>query len=417
MVAAVAATMASVSMADISIKGDAHVRYANIDADSNSPFSGRDGDNSTGQRVRLHVTGKSGDTTLKLGLRNDGGTRVSGGPRQSEGATTGSGRGIGSGDATFATDYLFLTTKIGALNIKAGDWWDSTGLGVARKGRPAADRVEFSTKVSGWKVGVESGADSGSTVLTASGKVSGFTTKIEHDTNATAAGNTAYTPATAAAAGTAANTAATAAATAAGATAAQAAAAGAAAGAIATAVAPAAGKYTDISIKGKVGAVGIAAEYFSGDRDDNKDADAKLVHVWTKANNITWHAAYATTDAGKVGLTGGNSKFSPLGVSILGTAPGVNGKIALGNFGNFEDTVYGIRADAKIKGMGVQAAIGKLKLNDGIAFVAGDPNSVADGTFVDLIVTRSLGKGSDIKFSAGRFEKATSFGTKLSVKF
>ena len=399
MVAAVAATMASVSMADISIKGDAHVRYANIDADSNSPFAVRDGDNSTGQRVRLHVTGKSGDTTLKLGLRNDGGTRVSGGPRQFEGATTGSGRGIGSGDATFATDYLFLTTKIGALNIKAGDWWDSTGLGVARKGRPAADRVEFSTKVGGWKVGVESGADSSSTVLTASGKVSGFTTKIEHDTNANAAANTAFTPAEAAALTAAATTPALTAA---------------AAAATASTIT---GKYTDISIKGKVGAVGIAAEYFSGDRNDNIDADAKVVHVWTKANNITWHAAYATTDVGKVGLTGGNSKFSPLGVSILGTAPGVNGKIALGNFGNYEDTVYGIRADAKIKGMGVQATIGKLKLNDGVALTAGDPNSVADGSFLDLIVTRSLGKGSDIKFSAGRFEKATSFGTKLSVKF
>ncbi|KAA0442594.1 MAG: hypothetical protein FXV80_05020 [Candidatus Thioglobus sp.] len=151
-IAAIAATMASVSMADISIKGDATFEYANKKAKGTTS-----GDNTTRQRVRLHVTGKSGDTTVKLGLRNDGKTRVSGGTSSSENATgTGSNAGIvkavtvnatSNNSAQLNVDYLYLTTKIGALNIKAGDWWDTTGLGVARKGKADADRVEFSTKV------------------------------------------------------------------------------------------------------------------------------------------------------------------------------------------------------------------------------------------------------------------------------
>ncbi|SMN10868.1 hypothetical protein SPBRAN_1043 [uncultured Candidatus Thioglobus sp.] len=364
--AAVAATMASVSsvsMADISIKGDAHLEYANIE-DGINAAGARVADtsaNTSRQRVRLHITGKSGDTTVKLGLRNDGATRVSGGERgNAEAAAEGSGRGA-SVSAALNVDYLFLTTKIGALNIKAGDWWDSTGLGVARKGRPATDRVEFSTKVGGWKVALETGADSSSTVLSASGKVNGFAIKLEHDTNANASGIGASD----------------------------------------------AGSYTDVSVKGKVGAVGIAAEYFAGNLDDNADADASVVHLWTKASGVTWHVAYAQTDAGKTTLAGGNSKFSPLGVSILATAPGANGAGAIGNFGNADDTVAGVRADFKLAGMGVQVAAGNLSL----------ANDAIDDSFYDIIVKRSLGKGSSIQFSRGSFNDVDSTAAKVSVKF
>ncbi len=83
-IAAIAATIASVSMADISIKGDATFEYANKSVKVGSVFADQDGNNSSRQRVRLHVTGKSGDTTVKLGLRNDGGTRVSNGERVSD---------------------------------------------------------------------------------------------------------------------------------------------------------------------------------------------------------------------------------------------------------------------------------------------------------------------------------------------
>ncbi|SMM98753.1 hypothetical protein SPONN_2792 [uncultured Candidatus Thioglobus sp.] len=431
LVAAVAATMASVSsvsMADISIKGDATFEYANIDNDVGSST------NATRQRVRLHVTGKSGDTTVKLGVRNDGRTRVAGGDQNSEGArSSGSGAGNhGSNTSQLNVDYLYLTTKIGVLNIKAGDWWDTTGLGVARKGKADADRVEFSTKAAGWKLGIETGADSSSTVLSASGKVAGFTVKVEHNTAVSVdgadtvfvAGNpgsteTAAVTATCRTAGDAGDaltnnakcllpnsvivTQAVAAVDAVAATADRTVAAG-----LSGLDATHNGKYTDISIKGKVGAVGVAAEYFNGTNDTTgADADASVLHLWTKASGITWHVAYAQTDAGVAGITGSGNKFSPLGVSILANAPGVNGAGAIGNFGNTKDDVYGVRADMKLAGMGVQVAVGNLSLN----------NDAVDDGFYDIIVKRPLGKGSSIQFSRGSFNDVDSTAAKISVKF
>ena len=356
LIATVAATMSVVATADVSIKGDAHLRYAHSD-----------NIDSTGQLVRLHVTGKSGDTKVKLGLRNDGGTRVSAGSFNTEGASEGSDIGVvdDGNRSGLNVDYLYLTTKVGGLNIKVGDWWDTTGLGVAREGKSDADRIEFSAKLSGWKLGLETGADSSSTVLSANGKVGDFVVKIEHDTAADGGWAGSGTP-------------------------------------NATV-----GDYTDVSINGESGDLGIGAEYFGGNLDNGTDADAYVVHVWTKASDITWHFAVAETDAGVATLNGGNNKFSPLDISILGSSTDVNGNIAISDFGKTEDKVWGVRADAKVAGMGLQVATGKLELN----------NAAVDDSFWDVILTRSLGKASNIKFSIGDYNDVTSSGVKVSVKF
>jgi len=389
LIAAVAATMTSVAIADISIKGDATLEYANIDNGNTNTSS-----NAMRQRVRLHTTGKSGDTTVKLGLRNDGATRVSNGARSSEGArASGSNAGLSAGSSQFNVDYLYLTTKVGALNIKAGDWWDTTGLGVARKGKADADRIEFSTNVEGWKLAVETGADSSSTVLTANGKIAGFATTFEHNTGVAVDGVFAVSNALGSTAATATNR-------------------------VSGFDAVNHGDYTDVSIKGMVGSVGVAAEYFAGTNDTrgsivglNDDADAAVVHVWTKASDIVWHAVYATTDEGVAGITGNGNKWSPLGVSILANAPGVNGAGAIGNFGDSEDEVFGVRADMKLAGLDVQVAVGNLELNKNNA--ATD----LDDSFYDIIVKRPLGKGSDMQFSYGSWNDVDSAAAKISVKF
>ncbi len=414
LIAAVAATMSvavTTAVADISIKGDAWYQYANIDADSNNGlFRGlTDGNvpsssnNISQQRVRLHVTGKAGDTTIKLGLRNDGRTRVSGGNRASEDSfdagAAGSDTGI-SGDnksAQFNTDYLYLTTKIGALDIKAGDWWDTTGLGVARKGKADADRIEFSTKVQGWKLAFETGSDSSSSVFSAKGKVGDFAVDFEYN-SAVSLDGTPRIANSFSIDGT---------------------------GNFVVADGPsglgavAEGDYFDVAIKGKVGSVGVAAEYFAGNndtRDDanvTDDADAAVVHLWTKLADVTWHVAWAQSEEGVAGITGSGNKFALFGASLLGTAPGGNGATAIGNFGNAgsKDTAYGVRADIKVAGMGVQGVVGNLEVD--IDDFADDP----DGTFWDVIVTRPLGKGSDIRFSIGEYEDVTTAGAKISVKF
>lgn len=400
-IAAVAATMSAASFADISIKGDSEFQYARINNDSAIKLGGTtagQSTNATRQRVRLHLTGKSGDTTVKLGLRNDGRTRVSGGLLSSDrarpsGSDAGN-DGVNKKSSQFNVDYLYLTTKLGGLSIKAGDWWDTTGLGVARKGKADADRVEFSAKLVGWKLGFETGADTSSSVLSAIGKVGGFSVKVEHNTSVALNGEARAITSTATSSPTL-------------------------VGGVSGLAAVDEGDYFDVSVKGKIGSVGVAAEYFAGNNDTLKatgvdDANAYVVHLWTKLADITWHIAYAQSQEGVAGITGNGNKFSPLGVSILATAPGVNSAGAIGNFGGGDavDTVYGVRSDLKVAGMGVQVAAGNLE-SDGTSTGGG----MVDDTFWDIIVKRPLGKGSNIQFSIGDWNDVTSTAAKISVKF
>lgn len=413
-IAAVAATMSAASFADISIKGDAEFQYARINNDSAIAVGGKpnaksatnsgQSTNATRQRVRLHVTGKSGDTTVKLGLRNDGRTRVSGGAAYSDRARIStSDAGNPSTGSQFNVDYLYLTTKLGGLSIKAGDWWDTTGLGVARKGKADADRVEFSAKLVGWKLGFETGASSSSSVLSAIGKVGGFSVKVEHNTSVAIddylKGTRGVTIGTTTPTASVINK-------------------------ISGLGAVDEGDYFDVSVKGKIGSVGVAAEYFVGNNDTLKalgvdDANAYVVHLWTKLADITWHIAYAQSQEGVAGITGSGNKFSPLGVSILAAAPGVNGAGAIGNFGGGDavDTVYGVRADLKVAGMGVQVAAGNLESDKTSTGGFGGDLKVIDDTFWDIIVKRPLGKGSNIQFSIGDYYDITSTAAKISVKF
>ncbi len=176
--AAIAATMAMPAFASISIKGDAHYRYANKEA-----VNGTSGNHSE-QRVRLHFTGKAGGTTIKLGLRNDGGTRVSGGIQgdgpyvKSPDSQSGSGRA--ERGAKLATDYQFITTKIGAINIKVGDWWDTTGFGLVRLAHPVIDTAEFSTKFSGVNFAVRTTSANSDRWYTLKTKIGGFSVGVQH---------------------------------------------------------------------------------------------------------------------------------------------------------------------------------------------------------------------------------------------
>ncbi len=369
--------------ADISIKGDAQFRYASRED------IGGDSNNQTDQRVRLHFTGKAGDSTVKLGFRSDGGTRISDGLRGTNGGEGRSGSGRGdSGDTTaqLNTDYFFITTKIGPVHIKVGDWWDTTGFGLIRKGAANAKAIELSTKYNGWRFGIETKADSALLRYAVGGKINGWKIDFEHlSTNANEAdnrNNTTRDP-------------------------------------NADHTLP---EYTDIAIKGKIANIGVALEYATSDARGNgatSDGDAYLAHIWKTISGITWHFAYANWDRGIVGFygngrTGDNVKFSPLGVSILGTAPGAgNGILALGNVNANRNTeivddqeVWGIRADFKVAGMGVQATAGELDLGNGL-----------DDSFKDIIITHPLGKGSNVKLSYGDFEDGESLGVKFSVKF
>jgi hypothetical protein len=97
MVAAVVATMASASMADISIKGDAYIQYV----DRGIGGSGSDTENH--KRVNLNVIGKSGATTVVASFRTDDNTMARSGASN--------------------LHQFYITTKVGPVNVKAGDFW------------------------------------------------------------------------------------------------------------------------------------------------------------------------------------------------------------------------------------------------------------------------------------------------------
>ncbi|HIJ26731.1 MAG TPA: hypothetical protein HPP79_13810 [Gammaproteobacteria bacterium] len=119
------------------------------------------------------------------------------------------------------------------------------------------------------------------------------------------------------------------------------------------------------------------------------------------------HGAYAEWVNDSAGQDAGDSnKFSPLGVSILGSATGVNGNLALGNVRSDaqDEEVWGVRADFNVAGNAIQVVAGEL-----------DAAGIDDG-FTDIIVTRDL-SGAKLSLSAGQWNSNSSMGAKLAVKF
>ena len=344
LIAAVAATLGTSAMADISITGDALMRYANTENGTAADT------NSLDQRIRLKTVGTSGDTKVVMGLRTDNDDD------QTSRATGGTSATTGSATTGLEVDYRFLTTKVGPVNVKVGDWWETTGLGLVRKGQKANSNTtgsayNLSTTVANVDLSVQGTTGAGSTTVGAATEIAGWKIGVEHD-------NTNLTG------------------------------------------------YTDVTVQGTIGPVSIAAEKYDSDAEDNK-ADAGLVHVFGKVGGVTLHAAYAEWENDANGRRDNNSKFSPLGVSVLGSANGVNGNLALGNVNATDaqdEDVSGVRADFNVAGNAIQVAAGNLN-------AAG----IDDG-FADIIVTRDL-SGAKLSLSAGQWNSNTSMGAKIAVKF
>ena len=336
LIAAVAATLGTSAMADISITGDALMRYANTENGAAADT------NSLDQRVRLKMVGTSGDTKVVMGLRTD----------NDSDSTSRAAGGLTPSSTGLEVDYRFLTTKVGGVTVKAGEWWETTGLGVARKGNSSgANQVLISGTVANVDLSAQGTVGSGSTTIGAGTEIAGWKIGLEH---LTASGS----------------------------------------------------GYTDATVQGKIGPVNIAAEKFDSDAANGK-ADAGLVHVFGKVGSVTVHGAYAEWVNDSAGQDAGDAnKFSPLGVSILGSATGVNGNLALGNVRSDaqDEEVWGVRADFNVAGNAIQVVAGEL-----------DAAGIDDG-FADIIVTRDL-SGAKLSLSAGQWNSNTSMGAKIAVKF
>ena len=338
LIAAVAATLGTSAMADISITGDALMRYASTE-DANGSAAD---ENQLDERIRLKMVGTSGDTKVVMGLRTDNDETVAGTART--GGANADMNGI-------ETDYRFISTKVGGATVKVGEWWESTGLGLVRKGQSSGtNAVRVSGTVADVDLGLQGTVDGPEAVIDASTTIAGVKLGLEHDTT----DNTGY---------------------------------------------------IDATIEGKMADINYAAEIYQSDATAS-DADAHLVHLFTKIGGATVHLAAAKWEADSGNARANNVKFSPLGVSILGTATGINGELAVGNVnaGTTEDKVTGARVDFNMAGNSIQLAAGNLEVG------------TVDKSFTDIIVTRDLA-GAKLALSAGEWNSRKSMGAKISVKF
>ena len=124
LIAAVAATMTSAAMADISISGDAKFEYQNVEATGVTTNT-----NQTNTEVNLKLRGKSGDTTVVVDVASNG-------------------------DEGLAVEDQYITTKVGDVSVKAGNYASGTSgiLGEIDNGGRSHGKVTLSTTLGGANV-------------------------------------------------------------------------------------------------------------------------------------------------------------------------------------------------------------------------------------------------------------------------
>ena len=140
LIAAVAATMTSAAMADISISGDAKFEYQNVEATGVAINV-----NQTNTEVNLKLRGKSGDTTVVMDIAANGGAAAA-----------------AAGQGGTVVEDMYLTTKVGDVSVKAGNYATGTSsiLGEIDNGSRSNNKVTLSTTLGGAKVYVGNGGSS-----------------------------------------------------------------------------------------------------------------------------------------------------------------------------------------------------------------------------------------------------------------
>jgi len=147
--AAVAATMSSVALADISITGAAKVNYTNIDNAGSTPDT-----NKFTQEMDLKVKGKSGDTEVVM---NFGGGALDGDTNDGTANTFTKADDTGgemSGVNNMNVEDAYVKTKISDVTIQAGTW--DSGNNELRASARKAGKFKASTSVAGMDVSMSS---------------------------------------------------------------------------------------------------------------------------------------------------------------------------------------------------------------------------------------------------------------------
>jgi hypothetical protein len=160
LIAAVAASMTSVAMADVSISGV----YAGT-------ISQNTGAASFAQDLDLKIVGKSGDTTVTATIENMGVV-----------AKDSDGDAIAGSQYAMNATTVKLSTKLEGISFSAGNYKSTTGNGLVNKPAPA-ERIGFSTSVAGVGVGMTNKSGHGAPSITLTGDVAGFGVKVQNAAN------------------------------------------------------------------------------------------------------------------------------------------------------------------------------------------------------------------------------------------
>jgi len=148
LIAAVAATMTSAAIADVSITGNGKFEYFNTETSTAST-------NKTNTEVNLKITGKTGDTSVVANYEFSNQSDVDG------------------GQASMDIEDIYMTTKIGDVSVKAGNYASGTAgiLGEIDEGGRATNKVTLSTTIGGVSIYAgnsdhgETAASTGTTTL------------------------------------------------------------------------------------------------------------------------------------------------------------------------------------------------------------------------------------------------------------
>ena len=160
LIAAVAATMASVSMADVSISGGA---TANINSVSGA-------DTTYASDIDLKIVGKAGATSATVDLEF---------LTSSEGTvTTATDTGATAGSLTNFVKNAYISTNVAGANIKIGDWYGSDSL-LGNGGNDNTEQLSVDYTMNGVKVQYEDGTGAASDSVTISGTVGGVSLSHE----------------------------------------------------------------------------------------------------------------------------------------------------------------------------------------------------------------------------------------------
>ena len=166
LIAAVAATMATVSIADVSITGGAKINFTNTDttnADSVNQFN---------HDIDFTLAGKNGDTSVSVTVANE-----------TTGATT-------TTDTKFDVENAFVASKVMGANVKVGQWAGADSN--MANGTRSAGKFSADYTLEGVKVQFED-QSTGSKSITLSGSVAGVAVSHEmfqnDDTDTTVSGS------------------------------------------------------------------------------------------------------------------------------------------------------------------------------------------------------------------------------------